>query len=83
MEEDDNITYRVGSLNDPTNIGKSAVDRELAMFAAGHLRRDDCLVIEKTQWEDKYGKLRPAWTTIIDAEHQPGEWELGVRRKQA
>ncbi|MER8506575.1 MULTISPECIES: hypothetical protein [unclassified Mesorhizobium] len=52
MENDDTIAFRVGSVDDPTNMGKSAATRELAMFAAGHLRREDCLVLEKTQWED-------------------------------
>ncbi|MER8517971.1 hypothetical protein NKH34_13735 [Mesorhizobium sp. M1148] len=83
MEDDTNVTYRVGSVNDPTNVGKSAINRELAMFAAGHLRRDECLVLEKTQWEEKYDKMRPAWTVILDAEHEPGEWDLGFRARVA
>ncbi|ESY31625.1 hypothetical protein X749_08700 [Mesorhizobium sp. LNJC391B00] len=53
------------------------------MFAAGHLRRDECLVLEKTQWEEKYDKMRPAWTVILDAEHEPGEWDLGFRARVA
>lgn len=75
----DNIetTYRVGSVNDPTNVGKSAASKELAMFAAGHLSRADCLVLERTQWEFRDGRMRPAWTVIEDAERSPGEWKLG------
>jgi hypothetical protein len=80
MEDGDNTTYRVGSVNDPTNVGKSARTRELALFAAQGLMRDDCLVLERTQWEEKNGKMRPAWTVIEDAEHSPGEWKLGVRQ---
>lgn len=78
MEIDDSVTYRVGSLNDPTNVGKSAATPDLAKFAAGQLQRDECLVLERTNWEEKNGRLRPAWTVILDAEHSPREWDLGV-----
>jgi hypothetical protein len=79
---EDSVTYRVGSLNDSSNVGKSAATRELAMFAAGHLHRDDCLVLEKTTWEEKFGRLRPAWTVIEAAERRPGEWKLGAEAFQ-
>jgi hypothetical protein len=72
-------TYRVGSLNDPHNIGKTAATAELAKFAAVHISRTDCLVLERTVWENKDGKMRPAFTVIDDAEHRPGEWKLGER----
>lgn len=72
------ITYRVGSVNDPTNVGKSAASKGLAKFAAGGLARTDCLVLERTQWEFRDGRMRPAWTVIEDAERSPGEWQLGT-----
>ena len=83
MEEQENVTYRVGSVDDPTNVGKSARTPELAKFAARNLIRIDCLVLEKTLWEEKFDKLRPAFTVIMDAEHEPGEWKLGVLEKSA
>ncbi|MER9880812.1 hypothetical protein [Mesorhizobium sp. M0118] len=78
MEDDENTSYRVGSLNDPTNVGKSARTRQLAMFAARDLSRHDCLVLERTKWEKKDGKMRPAWTVIEDAERKPNTWIVGV-----
>jgi hypothetical protein len=75
---EDTITYRVGVLNDPHNVGKSARTPALAKFAARDVAREDCLVLERTKWEEKDGRLRPVWTVIDDAEHRPGEWNLGI-----
>lgn len=76
--EDETITYRVGALNDPHNVGKSARTPQLAKFAARDLDRGECLVLERTQWENRDGRMRPAWTVIDDAEHAPNEWKLGL-----
>ena len=75
---EETTTYRVGVLNDPHNVGKSARTPALAKFAARDVDRSECLVLERTKWEEKDGRLRPVWTVIDDAEHQVGEWKLGV-----
>jgi hypothetical protein len=70
------ITYRVGSPNDPQNVGKTAATPELAKWAAQHLDRSECLVLERTVWEERDYKLKPIFTVIDDAERRPGEWDL-------
>lgn len=70
------ITYRVGTLNDPTNVGKTAKTVELAKWAARGLDRSECLVLERTVWEERDNRLKPAFTVIDDAERRPGEWDL-------
>ncbi len=69
-------TYRVGSLNNPHNVGKTAARIDLAKWAARDLDRSECLVLERTVWDEKDHKLKPIFTVIDDAERQPGEWDL-------
>ena len=69
-------TFRVGGLNDPHNVAKSAKTPELAMWVARHLDRSDCLALERTVWDERDHKLKPILTVIDDAEHRPGEWDL-------
>jgi hypothetical protein len=69
-------TYRVGTLNDHVNVGKTAATPELAKWAARNLDRTECLVLERTVWEERDYKLKPVFTVIDDAEHCAGEWDL-------
>ena len=70
------VTYRVGSLNGPGNVGKTAKSPEIAKWAAQHLDRSECLVLERTVWEERDYKLKPVFTVIDEAEQRPGEWDL-------
>ena len=63
-------------MNDPENVGKTAASPALAKWAARNLDRSDCLVLERTVWEERDYKLKPVFTVIDDAEHKPGEWDL-------
>ena len=69
-------TYRAGWLNDPHNVGKTAATPELAKWAARHLDRSECLVLERTIWDERDHKLKPILTVIDEAERYPGEWDL-------
>ncbi|KQT56154.1 hypothetical protein ASG52_24475 [Methylobacterium sp. Leaf456] len=73
------ITYRIGTLNDPSNVGRTASSPYLAKRAAILLDRSQCLALEKTFWEERDRKLKAVLTVIEDAEHFPGEWDLDER----
>jgi hypothetical protein len=65
-------TYRIGTLNDPQNVGKMASSQELARRYVAHLDRSGPLVMERTVWAN--GKR--LFTVLDDAEHYAGEWHL-------
>ena len=76
-------TYRVGALNDPTRVGKTAATPALAKWAARGLDRSECLVLERTVWEERDFKLKPVFTVIDEAEMKPNEWDLENAREAA
>jgi hypothetical protein len=75
-------TYRVVSLTDDWT-GKTAATPELAKLIAGDLYRGERLGMERTDWVDNFGKPKAHRSVLIDAEKDPGEWELGLPEKPA
>lgn len=58
----------------------TAISPELAKWAAQDLNRSECLVLERTVWDERDYKLKPIFTVIDDTERSPGEWDLNNAR---
>jgi hypothetical protein len=71
-------TYRVIALEDREQCGPTAATPELARLGALNLAvRNLRLGLERTDWHEQSGKMRPYRTILEDAETQLGEWDLG------
>jgi hypothetical protein len=79
------VTFRLVSLSpDHGSIkGETALTADLARLIPGGLANPEVrkhrLGIERTDWSSAAGgkELRPIRTVLIDAESEPGEWEIG------
>lgn len=73
-------TFRLISLTEEGNIGHTGATPEIAKMIPGNLTRfsDTKLAIERTDWTDSSGKLKPIRSVVVDVESQPGEWVLGA-----
>jgi hypothetical protein len=71
-------TYRLVELGGKGRKGGTALSSNLAKLVPGDLDRSERLGMERTEWEDYFGKKRPHRTVLIEAERRPGEWVLGA-----
>jgi hypothetical protein len=72
------VTFRLIELGGQRRAGQTAINAELAKLVPGNLDRSLLLGIERTEWEDYFGKKRPQRTVLIAAEDRPGQWSLGA-----
>jgi hypothetical protein len=79
MSDDTQVTYRLIVLGEANNVGQTALTPELAKLVPGNLERgDQRLGMERTDWDQHYGKPKVVRTVLIDAESTPGEWTIGA-----
>lgn len=71
-------TFRVINLVDRSEVGQTAATPELAKLVAEGLNRSCRLGLERTDWSDNHGRLKPYRTIVVEAEPTAGDWDLGV-----
>lgn len=84
------VTFRLIALDPQCGInGQTALTADLARLVPGGLnnptvRKNHRLGIERTDWSQgrggllNGGGLKPIRSVLIDAESEPGEWEIGA-----
>lgn len=73
-------TYRLISLTEEGNCGQTGATAEIARLLSGNITRftSTRLAIERTDWSNATGKLKPVRSVVIEVEDQPGQWTLGA-----
>ena len=73
-------TYRVVVLGGDRDItGQTADTPELAKLVPPDVDRSKFrLGVERTDWDEHFGKPRAVRTVLIEAETKPNEWKVGV-----
>lgn len=74
----EDVTFRVINLTDRSEVGQTAATPELAKLAAIGMNRACRMGLERTDWVRHFEKLKANRTVLLDAETNPGDWELGA-----